>query len=105
MSHRFLARFPALACSLVVLCVACSSSSGDSTPPPEDTGAPGDASADALDVASPNVDDTRGGVDGAPTDSAAPPGDGGPDALAASFVFVGCNRLQKADWDPTTNPI
>lgn len=26
------------------------------------------------------------------------------DTLAMSFVFVGCNRLQKADWDSVANP-
>jgi hypothetical protein len=29
---------------------------------------------------------------------------GSGDALDTSFVFVGCNRLQKADWDPASNP-
>lgn len=28
----------------------------------------------------------------------------GAESLVSSFVFVGCNRLQKADWDPKINP-
>lgn len=28
----------------------------------------------------------------------------GSDAVVSSFVFVGCNRIQKADLDPTNNP-
>lgn len=28
----------------------------------------------------------------------------GVDALASSFVYVGCNRLSKADWDQASNP-
>ena len=37
-------------------------------------------------------------------DTGKPGSDGGADSLAASFVFVGCNRLQKADWSPQQNP-
>ena len=29
---------------------------------------------------------------------------GGGDALVTSFVYVGCNRLSKSEWDPATNP-
>lgn len=38
-----------------------------------------------------------GGVDAPP-----PQGDSGP--LMTSFAFVGCNRLDKGDWDPVANP-
>ena len=31
-------------------------------------------------------------------------GSGGGDAVTSSFVYVGCNRLTKADWDPAQNP-
>jgi hypothetical protein len=40
---------------------------------------------------------------GASSASSSSSGAGG-DALASSFVYVGCNRLQKADWDPVANP-
>jgi hypothetical protein len=53
-----------------------------------DSGAVGDTRTDASDVH---------GTDTSPTPDAS-------ETLATSFVFVGCNRLQKADWDPTTNP-
>ena len=49
---------------------------------------------------------TAGGDGGQP----GPSGDGGSDGgvagsdVALSFVFVGCNRISKADWDPATNP-
>lgn len=80
--------------------VACES--GDSSP---NTSTPNDGGAST-------------GVDGGPTaqDGGSARRDGGDDAsapqkdadtsdpLATSFVFVGCNRLQKADWDQTQNP-
>ncbi len=31
-------------------------------------------------------------------------GGGAGDPLGSSFVFVGCNRIQKADWDPVGDP-
>jgi len=34
----------------------------------------------------------------------APAADAGSDAVVSSFVFVGCNRIQKADLDPANNP-
>lgn len=40
-----------------------------------------------------------GNGDGGGSDGQAPAGD-----VALSFVFVGCNRISKADWDPATNP-
>jgi len=36
--------------------------------------------------------------------SASSSSSGGGDALASSFVYVGCNRIQKADWDTVANP-
>lgn len=45
-----------------------------------------------------SVDANSGG-----SDSGGGDGSGG-DRVVSSFVFVGCNRLQKADLDPTTDP-
>lgn len=46
----------------------------------------------------------EGHVDaGAPSPDAGPAPDGG-GASASSFVFVGCNRLQRADWSTKKNP-
>jgi hypothetical protein len=52
-----------------------------------------------------------GGSGGTTTSSTTPSTGGsggattsGEDALASSFVYVGCNRLSKGDWDVATNP-
>jgi hypothetical protein len=38
------------------------------------------------------------------TSSSAGAGAGGGDAVTGSFVYVGCNRLSKGDWDAAANP-
>jgi len=70
-------------------------------------GTPNDASAasDAQDGSLPNE---GGAGDASPRDASSGDGGGGDgsgtDALVTSFVFVGCNRLQKADWSSQRNP-
>lgn len=76
-----------------LLLAACSGGSSDSG----STGGSLDGGAAAEDAA-PQTEDGASQMD------AQSGGDGGADSLAASFVFVGCNRLQKADWDPVANP-
>jgi len=47
---------------------------------------------------------TRAGEGGTTGPDGRGPDGGGGDDVALSFVFVGCNRISKADWHRTTNP-
>ncbi len=98
-SSRFLATV-----SMLALLPMCESASSDVPFAEGDAGAPRDASTGAT-------MGSEGGVVAAPDGSttsdspdAAPHADAGPDTLDVSFAFTGCNRLQKADWDPQSNP-
>jgi hypothetical protein len=65
-----------------------------------------DGSTAIPDGGTPLRDATTGGPDASSDTGASPQPDAGPggDPLLASVVTMGCNRLQKADWDSTANP-
>ena len=101
-----------LSAPFFALLVTACGSSGDSGAPEGSTN-DGGAEAGAVDAAGLQgndaaIADARTGSndsgDHAPDGGPAPDDASGANALAASFVFVGCNRLQKADWDTATNP-
>ena len=95
-------RFPSLALPvLVATLVACSGSDGSVADPGDSGASPLDASTDGAtpsqDASASDAAPDAGGSDASRIDA-------GGDTLATSFVFVGCNRLQKADWVPQQNP-
>ncbi len=47
--------------------------------------------------------DATASESGIAPDGGAPP-DAGGDSLVSTFAFMGCNRIQKADWDPVADP-
>jgi hypothetical protein len=47
---------------------------------------------------------TTAGTTSSTTGATSSTGAGGGDAVASSFVFVGCNRLSNGDWDAAANP-
>lgn len=80
-----------------------SSSGGSSTS--ASSGGTGGASSASTGAQSSTTGTTGAGASSTSSVSAsASSSSGGGDALAASFVYVGCNRIQKADWDPVANP-
>ncbi len=81
--------------------LVCACGSGDS----RDSGPTSNGDDGGLaDTASSDDDAGTESIDGASGPDARSGGDGGADSLTASFVFVGCNRLQKGDWDTVANP-
>ncbi|GAC1525846.1 MAG: hypothetical protein NVS3B10_24520 [Polyangiales bacterium] len=94
---------------------ACSSGSSADAPAPDDGGV--DVAEGGSSTGDSSAVDTGGGADAGDAareggvtgdtdrvDTTVPPADGSGESLASSFVFVGCNRLKKGDWDPTANP-
>jgi hypothetical protein len=91
---------PTLRVLLLLAVAACSAGATAGAPNPPD----GPSLAPTGDEAGTPVAASDGGGpgpgDGSPTADAALPGDD----VALSFVFVGCNRISKKDWDPAANP-
>lgn len=92
--------FVSFALLLLPMCGGSSSDTGDSGSTSD-----GGTSNPSHDAAAEGAADDSGsppqpGPDAAPSED----GGGGAETLDVSFAFVGCNRLQKADWDPSSNP-